>query len=134
MARQELVSGIRQAVSKGESLRDAMVSFLNAGYSKEDIEDAARIVQGEGIENTQPKIEIKKPIVAPEIPKKEYIEQATPIENIPSAPAMTQKVSAYTSKPSSSMSASKKIFLVVLFIFLTLIGVSLAALFIYKDQ
>ena len=42
-----------------ESLKDAMMSFLNAGYLKEDIEDAARIVQSEGTNYIAP-VEQKK--------------------------------------------------------------------------
>lgn len=138
MAREELVQGIRQALTKGESLRDAMMSFLNAGYLKEDIEDAARIVQSDGTNYVEKKIELpkelpKKESFQVEAPKVETFEKVDTVSNIPVAPAINQKVSAYTSKPQSSMGTAKKMFLIILFIFLSLIGLSIAALLIFRE-
>ena len=42
MVRSEIVEGLKVALNKGESLKEAMMSFYNAGYSKKDIEEAAR--------------------------------------------------------------------------------------------
>ena len=39
---QDIVSGLRAALERGQSLRSAMISFFNAGYPREEIEDAAR--------------------------------------------------------------------------------------------
>lgn len=38
----DIIGGIRAAISRGETLKQAMVTLFNAGYSKEEIEDAAR--------------------------------------------------------------------------------------------
>lgn len=43
----ELVEGIRQAMKKGETLQQAMMSFFNAGYNREEIQNAARQIQME---------------------------------------------------------------------------------------
>lgn len=43
MAREEILEGLRLAVSRGHPLQDAMQSFFNAGYKREDIEYAARM-------------------------------------------------------------------------------------------
>ena len=40
----ELIGGIKNALEKGESLEKAKQSFLNAGYKKEEVEEAAREV------------------------------------------------------------------------------------------
>ena len=45
MVNEEIVAGLRLALSKGESLKQAMTSFYSAGYSKQEIEDAARALQ-----------------------------------------------------------------------------------------
>ena len=45
MVREDILGGLKSALSKGESLRQAMMSFYNAGYKKEDIEAAARALQ-----------------------------------------------------------------------------------------
>jgi len=43
--REDIFEGIKLAVSKGENLQSAMQSFYNAGYKKEEIEEAARAFQ-----------------------------------------------------------------------------------------
>ncbi|MFH1801228.1 MAG: hypothetical protein ABH804_00095 [archaeon] len=42
MVREDILGGLRTAVSKGETLRQAMITFFNAGYKKEDIESSAK--------------------------------------------------------------------------------------------
>jgi len=44
---QDILGGIRIATERGETLKDAMITFLNAGYTKKDIEDSARVFQYE---------------------------------------------------------------------------------------
>jgi len=50
MVNEEIFEGLKLALSKGESLKQAMMSFYNAGYKKEEIEEAARALQGQRIE------------------------------------------------------------------------------------
>lgn len=45
MSKEAVVGGLKVALERGASLQDAMQSFYNSGYSKEDIEAAAREVQ-----------------------------------------------------------------------------------------
>ena len=47
MVNDDILGGLKSALSRGYSLKDAMFSFYNAGYKKEEIEDAARAVQAE---------------------------------------------------------------------------------------
>ncbi len=47
MVREDILGGLRLAVSRGEKLSNAMLTFLRAGYAKNDIEEAARIVKDE---------------------------------------------------------------------------------------
>lgn len=49
MPNTEILEGLKYAISKGEPLEKAMTSFYNAGYRKEEIEEAARFIQQEGI-------------------------------------------------------------------------------------
>jgi len=48
--REDIFGGSKLAVSKGETLQQAMMSFYNAGYKKEDIEEAAKVLQAQGAE------------------------------------------------------------------------------------
>ena len=54
-----IVEGIKQAMLRGASLKQAMMTFFNAGYAKEDIEAAARVIQQMGVQRAQPQ---KKPV------------------------------------------------------------------------
>jgi hypothetical protein len=44
MVNDEIVGGLVSALSRGDHLQKGMMSFYNAGYNKEEIEDAAREV------------------------------------------------------------------------------------------
>ncbi len=55
MVNNEILGGLRHALNRGESLEKAMISFYNAGYKKEEIEEAARFIQQEGV-STSPSV------------------------------------------------------------------------------
>ena len=38
----DILGGIKAAIERGEEIKDAMMTFYNAGYSKREIEEAAR--------------------------------------------------------------------------------------------
>ena len=42
MVNRDIVEGLRNALSRGHTLEQAMMSFYNAGYEKQEIEEAAR--------------------------------------------------------------------------------------------
>ncbi len=42
LTNQEILGGIKAALERGQTLKQAMMSFYQAGYKKEEIEDAAR--------------------------------------------------------------------------------------------
>ena len=56
--REDILEGLKLAMSKGESLQNAMLSFYNSGYQKEEIEEAAGALQmqqaGQPIPQTSP--------------------------------------------------------------------------------
>ena len=54
MVNQEILGGLRLVLNRGESLEKAMLSFYNAGYRKEEIEEAAQFLQNpEQIQQTK---------------------------------------------------------------------------------
>ncbi|MFW6233250.1 MAG: hypothetical protein ACOC3Z_01155 [Nanoarchaeota archaeon] len=57
MVKRELVEGLKIAIERGESTEKAMMSFYNSGYSKENIEEAARLLMSEKFGEKQEKIE-----------------------------------------------------------------------------
>ncbi|HUW43554.1 MAG TPA: hypothetical protein VMV95_01155 [Bacillota bacterium] len=124
MVKEEIVAGLKYAIAKGENLPNAMMSFYNAGYSKQDIEEAARVLQASPLPRTQPTLPIQQPGQQP-------IQQNTlqPTQQSP-APMVTQRVSAYGGKPKSRGKAL--IFVLVLFLVI-LFGI-LIAVFLFRDQ
>jgi hypothetical protein len=99
MISEEIIGGLKLALSKGESLKQAMMSFYNAGYKKEDIEEAARKLQKENFEQKEVQQQKQEqPIKKSEkqIPKKK--------------PQKTmQKVSSYGTPMRTQIQSSKKI-------------------------
>ena len=45
MSKEDIIGGLTLALEKGENLEQAMLSFFNAGYKREDVEGAARALQ-----------------------------------------------------------------------------------------
>lgn len=43
----DILGGLKSALTRGYSLEEAMLSFFNAGYKREEIEEAARTLQGQ---------------------------------------------------------------------------------------
>lgn len=52
MVREEIVEGLRFAMNKGESLMKAMMSFYNAGYSKVEVEEAAKMLSQPSLQSS----------------------------------------------------------------------------------
>jgi len=52
MVQEDILGGLSSALARGQSLRQSMMSFYNAGYKKEDIEEAARVLKSEQLQET----------------------------------------------------------------------------------
>ena len=50
MVREDILGGLKLALSRGDSLQNAMQSFYNSGYKKEEIEEAARALHQQTIQ------------------------------------------------------------------------------------
>ena len=117
MVKEEIVEGLRLAVSKREPLEKAMASFYNAGYSKEDIEEAARILQAQQFQQSpysSPQQSNFKPLVQPSI----------------KGSGVVQRVSEYGKRPSEKGATIT----IILFILLLLLFGILAAVIFFKDE
>ncbi len=119
--KEELVEGIRQAVSKGESMERAMTTFYNAGYTKEEIEEAAAasqapvfVQQGQSVFQRAPG------------------QQTRPL--IPQQPQVIQRVSAYGQKPSGPPSKKGLAITIILVVVLLLLLGILAAVILFKEE
>ncbi|UZE93555.1 MAG: hypothetical protein IB618_02135 [Candidatus Pacearchaeota archaeon] len=45
MAEEDLIAALRNALERGETLEDAKKSLLNAGYKREEVEKAAKVIE-----------------------------------------------------------------------------------------
>ncbi|MFQ5531758.1 MAG: hypothetical protein ACE5ES_04040 [Candidatus Nanoarchaeia archaeon] len=142
MPNREILEGIRMALSRGESLRQAMISFQNSGYPAHEIQEAARALQMEQaqqrmqpgfrqqIPSNQPPTQTRpqQPLIQPK-PPQQQIQQ--PIKQI-FRKKQEQKVSAYGQHPKQAKK-NIVIILALVFILLLLIG-GLVGFFIFKDS
>jgi len=109
MVREDILGGLRTALARGQTLRQSMMSFYNAGYIKEEIEEAAKALQVERNQPLQPQFAQGPSEGAPifqrtdstekdsnEEPKEQLSQTAKPVQPIqPAKPQTIQKVSAY---------------------------------------
>ena len=129
MVREDILAGLRSAVAKNESLKQAMISFYNAGYKREDIQEAGRVLQEEqltlGIQQPpltqQPSVQ-QQPVQTQ--PPQQFVQQ--PVQQMqPGRPV--QIVSGYA--PQKKTGKTLIILLVVVLVFL--IGF-LSTIFIFR--
>ena len=148
----EILGGIKSAVSRGETLKDAMMTFYQAGYEKSEIEKAARDYINErngAVATTLPsKPLVNKPMQQKE-KKKEKVKPLSPM-NLPkplspsAKPAsgnflppknpVPQKVSSY--EPPKKKTTSKRgvtITIILAIVLLLLLGL-LVAVVLFKGQ
>jgi len=120
MVKQDILGGLFSAVSRGIDLKNAMQSLYNAGYEKEEIEEAAIIIQ-KGQFTQDPITQKIIPIV-----EKLVEEKKEPIKNKPA----TKKVSDYDHIVENN---DRKIIAVLVIILIFLVGVLLATI-IFKPE
>ena len=63
----EIIAGLKNAVERGSTLEQAKQSFLNAGYSEQDVEDSARSLGG--VISEMPEVAKAKPSAELAVPK-----------------------------------------------------------------
>lgn len=86
MVREDILGGLRSALNRGESIKQAALSFLNAGYKQEEIDEAARTLEAERVQ--QPVQQL------PTQPGQVQQPQPQPTTQV-QQPKVVQKVSAY---------------------------------------
>jgi len=125
MVNEEILGGLKSALNRGESLRQSMMSFYDAGYKKEDIEAAARALQEP--ESGQPARQTQQ------------TQNAQPVQQIKSKPeAMPQQPIRTVQRVSNYGQEDFKpgrewVLFVMVALLLVLVGI-LAAVFLFKAE
>lgn len=131
MINEHIVEGLRHALAKGQNLEQAMMSFWNAGYKKEDIEESARsLAKHPDQPLSHPEKEIPEHIKKPAtkvLPVTKPFEKPEPEEK---PEQEKQKISRYEEKTKPR----GKLITILLIIFLFIIISSLAGIFIFKQE
>jgi hypothetical protein len=151
MVNKEILGGIRTAMDKGESLKSAMFSFYNAGYKKEEIEEAARYVMAnkQNPQPEKPQDENKKKYLPSKstkpIPPKvsSYGKPSEPPKMVPQKPIENNQIKQNkkevspekksVSKYGSPVRKPKFLIYLVLFVILFAVAGLIGAIF-FKDQ
>lgn len=119
----EILSGLRAALERGQSLKDSMLSFFNAGYDKTEIEEAAKAL-------------VEMPI-------------EKPVQAQPSQPIQTSNTQPLTAKPKQIFASGKviqkvsgygkrsmgnKMIIIVLALLLFMLVATLIGIFVFKND
>lgn len=147
MVRQDILGGLRVALSKGEPLQSAMQSFYNSGYKKEDIEEAAQALYTENPQTRQTAQEPASPIFQK---SQQLVVQQTYPSQIQQAPSQQVQQPIQTQQTQQSQQPQVRQFvsnyeqpeqkkkidlitIVLVLILVCLLGV-LAGVFFFKQQ
>lgn len=142
MAKEEIVEGLRVAINKGEPLKQAMMSFFNAGFDKKDVEEAAKALsartlqQRSGLALQQQQVPIQQQTQPQIMPLPGQIQQQIPVQPIqqfrqlPQTFQPVQMVSDYGKKPGMT---SLIITIILIFLLLSLLGI-LSAVVLFKEE
>lgn len=83
MVNEDIFEGLKVGVSRGEPLSRAVQSFYNAGYPKNEVDEAAHFLQSYG--GTNPNIPQQQPMQQkqqmPQPPKTQQVPSQPPIQN-----------------------------------------------------
>jgi len=124
MERPDIMAGINQAVEKGESLEKAKQTFLDAGYSSQDVEDSVRAINSGVI-----------PHFVNNTSNQQISPSAQPaLQSSPSQSQQQVQIQTPSFQPAQESSGGR-IFLIVLLIIILLIALGgLAVVLFAKDQ
>ena len=146
---QEILGGLKAAIARGSNLRDAMMSFYQAGYGKTDIEEAAKVYvelqkspeelikkkkeKEKSKEKSKEKEKISSVPLSSEKSKETIKENEKPKIIQPPKPKVIQKVSKYDVSKKPKPPKGKALTFVLIFMLLFLLG-SLATVILFKDE
>ena len=140
MVNSDILGGLKSALTRGYTLEEAMLSFLNGGYKKDEIEEAAQSLQTQITQSPSSADWSPQPIWASASKQKSL--QPALISQTKQVPAMqkpvmiqskqivTKGVAAYTSKSTSRIRAATIILIILLLVLLGILG----SMYLFKDQ
>jgi len=155
LTNQEILGGLKAAIERGQNLKEAMMTFYQAGYKKEEIEDAARAyiylqrgnseVEVLNKEKEETKSPNKEKVVSGFNIKKESQTEYSGVQKtfVPliggegkeekSGKKVVQKISGYNDQKDLTQFKSSAVTSILVVTLLVLIGI-LALVFLFKSE
>ncbi|MCX6748845.1 MAG: hypothetical protein NT076_04540 [Candidatus Pacearchaeota archaeon] len=129
MQREEIISGIKQAVERGYSLEKAKASFINAGYSPQDVEDSAKVFFG--VSSSMPQFSSQKQVTSQALQVPIQQPKQKPMQQIilPSPQQINVNII-----PSRQGGKAMLVFIILLAIVLILLLAFLFATLLFKEE
>src|SRR3989344_1440149 len=106
MPHEDIIGGLKNAVARGQTVQQAMQSFLNAGYAREDVEEAARNLRSN--------------------PTSSILSPFKPLQQLKPANQIAQQT--------QSTAGGKKTWIIILILLLVVFGATLGVFFLYGDK
>lgn len=151
LTNQEILGGLQAAVERGQTLKEAMMSFYQAGYKKAEIEDAAKAYlylqrgapelditkrddgynpqQMDKAQEDAKTVQGKTTSVSEELKKKEIPH----LTNNSQETKTPQKVSDYSTTNPTGKARSHAITVILIVVLLSLLGI-LASVVLFKEE
>ena len=121
--REDIIAGLKNAYERGESMPKAMSAFINAGYNRQEVEEAARYVSSLYPQARQTPISIEQKPIYPELPKSPSLTKEIPIA--PSTTTTQAPQNSLFQTPETPKKGNKRFIIIlsiVLFILLSILG------------
>lgn len=120
---ESLVDGLKNAMERGETLQKAMTTFYNAGYTREEVESSARLVNQSNINPANILNQGTAPAASAQAPSAKPILMARG----------RQSISSYGVPVKKKMNLPRGPVLILVVLLLVLLG-SLLGIFLFREQ
>ena len=134
--REDILGGLKLALIRGETLKKAMMTFYNAGYKKNDIEEAARELQQMTSQNVivQKQTTIEKPVEKVVQKKIQQPISSQEVSNYGTTKKIQQPISSQeVSDYGAPKKFNKTIVILLISLLILLLGI-LASIFLFKEE
>ena len=133
--KEEIIGGLHNALDRGETIETAMQTFINAGYSANEVREAASMVapSATGMLSSTPAKSLSQ---APQKSSPEKTPQAVKIASATSQSTIQQTpASPMGNSPPQTVSAAKgKSTAIILAVILLLLAILLGVTILYSDK
>jgi len=128
----DILGGLKSALARGYSLEESMLSFLNGGYKREEIEEAAQALQMQTAQATAGINWSPQPIWASKQQAKAKSQAPSPMKTQAVQPkqVVTKGVAAYAPYDNSKI---KLVTIILIIVLISLLGI-LGLMYLFKTQ